>query len=111
MIHLQGVKRPHLHGVLHHHLQGDERHHLQATKHHHLQGAKHHNLEGVKCIYVLGIKCHQLQKEQRPNITFQKRCQEARIFINIHPLEIIANIKRIQDVVQGIFAMKTKNTC
>ena len=119
MIHLQGVKRHHLHGVMHHHLQGNERHHLQAVKHHHLQGSKNHHLqdakqghlEGVMCNNLLGIKCHQLQKERRPNITFQKRRQEERIFINKHPLMIIANIKRIQDVVQGIFAMKTENTC
>ena len=103
MIHLQGDKRHHLDGVKRHHLQGAKLHHIQGVKLHHLQGAKLHHLQGAKL--------HLLSKQEwRPNIIYIKRRQETRIFIDKHPLMSIATIKRIQDIVKGIFATKTKNS-
>ncbi len=111
MIHLQGDKRHHRHGIKCHHLDGVKRHHLQGTKLHHLQGVKLHHLQGAKLHHRQGAKLQLLSKQEwRPNIIYIKRRQETRIFIDKHPLMSFATIKRIQDIVKGIFATKTKNS-
>ena len=76
---------------------------LDGVKLHHLQGAKLHHLQGAK-LQLLS------KQDWRPNIIYIKRRQETRIFIDTHPLMSIATIKRIQDIVKGIFAIKTKNS-
>ena len=77
----------------------------------HLQGDKRHHLDGVKLHHLQGAKLHLLSKEEwRPNIIYIKRVQETRIFIDKHRLMSIATIKRIQDIVKGIFATKMKNS-
>src|SRR3954462_5663132 len=66
---------------------------------------------GAKLHHRQGAKLQLLSKhEWRPNIICIKRRQETRLFIDKHPLMSIATIKRIQDIVKGIFAIKTKNS-
>ena len=123
MILLQGAKQDIMGNTKRQQLQHTRRHLLYkdaSVNTNHLQGAKHQlqhmrrqQLDqdaSVNLHHLQRVKNYLLQEMRRPNVIFDKRRQASRIFNDIHPLMIIDNIKRIHEVIKGIFTMRTKNT-